>query len=409
MSGSVVHNSKWSKIVEQYLIGSDIVCDAVLRTSSLLKHSVKNEDFRDVKKSFVLRVTLCGIITTILMLLVSCQSTARRYPLPRQIPEPQQSENRTDPLYIRRESARVVPRVPESLPGSIYAATRRPLDLFSDETPNLAGEFITIQIPEDLQFKPQQNGKTGDPKQTKSNDRNSKDPEAAMLDTLSKDISSISHSNTQGWATAKSLKMEIVAVDNGTVYLRGNKTFVDNESSPSRSERGMSRGSGEATLTITAQVKQTAIKGKAVDASELSQVEVVRFDGRKSGSYRADGWDAAISRQVSSYTPDVDSDLERLRQFEGTLSEQQKNLTDRFKALRQEENRFKREQTRMAEKSRNPGREGQMQAPAGQNAGGPGTPAQSPASGLNTATAGANLSDGAAAASKPPSSSGGNP
>jgi hypothetical protein len=407
MRGSAVQNSKWSRLVENYLVGSDIICDGVFRASALLKHSVKNEDFGDYKKSFVLRVTLCGIIATILMLLVSCQSTARRYPLPRQSPEMQRGDSRTDPLYIRRESARVVPRVPESLPGSIYAATRKPLDLFSDETPNLAGEFVTIQIPDDLQFKPQQANKNGDQKQAKGNaERNNKDPEAALIEALSKDIPSISYSNFQGLAATKSLKMEIVAVDNGTVYLRGSKTFIDNEATPTRFEQGANRGSGEAALTITAQVKQTAIKGKAVDASELSQVEVVRFDGRKSGSYRADGWDVAVSRQLSSYTPDVDSDLERLRQYESTLSETQRNLTDRFKALKQEQNRFKREQARVGDKSRNAKNDPQSQAGGSQNAAAPNGTA--PAA-LNNTSPVASQTEAAASESKTPSSSGGNP
>jgi hypothetical protein len=407
MRGSAVQDSKWSRLVENYLIGSDIICDGIVRASAHLKHSVKNEDFGDYKKSFVLRVTLCGIIATILMLLVSCQSTARRYPLPRQSPEMQRGDNRTDPLYIRRESARVVPRVPESLPGSIYAATRKPLDLFSDETPNLAGEFVTIQIPDDLQFKPQQANKNGDQKQGKGNaERNNKDPEAALIEALSKDIPSIAHANTQGLVAAKSLKMEIVAVDNGTVYLRGSKTFIDNEAAPSRMDQGTNRGSDEAALTITAQVKQTAIKGKFVDASELSQVEVLRFDGRKSGSYRADGWDVAVSRQLSSYTPDVDSDLERLRQYETTLSEQQRTLTDRFRALKQEQNRFKREQARAGDRARNAANDPQAQTSGSRNPAGPNeTPPASP----SNAPSAASTTEAAAAATKTPPSSGGNP
>jgi hypothetical protein len=295
--------------------------------------------------------------------------------------------------------------VPESLPGSIYAATRRPLDLFSDETPNLAGEFVTIQIPDDLQFKPQQTNRNGDPKQAKGTEKNNKDSETALLEALSKDIPSIAHSNSQGLAATKSLKMEIVAVDNGTVYLRGSKTFVDNHATPNRLERDQNRGSDEAALTITAQVKQTAIKGKNVDASELSQVEVIRFDGRKSGSYRADGWDVAVSRQLSSYTPDVDSDLELLRQYESTLSEQQRNLTDRFKALKQEQNRFKREQARVGDRTRNPANDPQSQAAGNRSPEGPNASAPL----LNSAAPGSSTAEAASSASKTPSAPGGNP
>jgi hypothetical protein len=415
MRGSAVQDSKWSRLIENYLVGSDIICDGIVRASTHLKHSVKNEDFGNYKKSFVLRVTLCGIIATILMLLVSCQSTTRRYPLPRQSPEVQRVDNRTDPLYIRRESARVAPRVPESLPGSIYAATRKPLDLFSDETPNLAGEFVTIQIPDDLQFKPQLANKSSDSKQTKSSsEKNSKDPENALIEALSKDIPSISHSNSQGLAATKALKMEIVAVDNGTVYLRGSKTFVDYESAPGSMDQGTNRGADEAALTITAQVKQTAIKGKVVDASELSQVEVIRFDGRKSGSYRADGWDVAVSRQLSSYTPDVDSDLERLRQYETTLSEQQRTLTDRFRALKQEQNRFKREQARAGDRSKTAANDPQAQNAGNRNPNAPNETAPAALSNttsaaLNNTSPAVNATEAAAAATKPPPSSGGNP
>jgi hypothetical protein len=199
--------------------------------------------------------------------------------------------------------------------------------------------------------------------------------------------------------------MEIVAVDNGTVYLRGSKTFIGNEATPNRLERAANRSSDEAALTITAQVKQTAIKGKNVDASELSQVEVIRFDGRKSGSYRADGWDVAVSRQLSSYTPDVDTDLELLRQYESTLSEQQRNLTDRFKALKQEQVRFKREQARAGDRTRNTANDPQSQAAGNRGAEGPNATAPL----QNSAAPGTSTAEAASAASKTPSAPGGNP
>lgn len=327
----------WNGLVDRYLACSDALCEGAALSAQSAKKALRDEDFRDLRASPVLRITICGIIVTLCWLLVSCHTTGRRLPLP---PHGGQAiaglGSRTEPLYVRRDQARIVPRVPESSSGSIYAESRQPLNLFSEDGASVPGDFVTVMIPPELRFSPEKKQKSG---ATKGDGRAARgqSPDAGLAETLETDVAALSSDNGALLEPVTSIKMEIAGVDGGTAFLRGTKSFAGVAgANRSRSE--------QIDLLMTAAVPVSAIRGRTIQATDVYQIEVTRADGQRPGTYRTDGWDPVVSRSLSGYAPDLGTDYEQLRLFENRLSEQQKNLSERFQALKREQQRFKREQ-----------------------------------------------------------------
>lgn len=326
----------WNGIVDRYLACSDALCEGAALSAQSAKKALRDEDFRDLRASPVLRITICGIILTLCWLLVSCQTTGRRLPLPHGGQAIAGLGSRTEPLYVRRDQARIVPRVPESSSGSIYAESRQPLNLFSEDGASVPGDFVTVMIPPELRFSPEKKQKSG---ATKGDGRAARgqSPDAGLAETLETDVAALSSDNGIDIGPVTSIKMEIAGLDGGTAFLRGTKSFAGVAgANRSRSE--------QIDLLMTAAVPVSAIRGRTVQATEVYQIEVTRADGQRPGTYRTDGWDPVVSRSLSGYAPDLGTDFEQLRLFENRLSEQQKNLSERFQALKREQQRFKREQ-----------------------------------------------------------------
>jgi hypothetical protein len=342
-------SKRWELMVDRYLGASDLVCETAVKAAHGLRTNVQEEDFLDMKKSFVLKVTICGIIVTLCLLLVSCQSSGGRLPLPPQGAMGMHSDNRIDPLYVRRDTARIVPRTPESNSGSIFAETQRPLNLFGEDIPTQPGEFITVQIPPELQFKASSGQDSKDSKsKASSGNPQSGDAQAAaensIIGALQTDIATLASFNSINATPLTSIKMEIIGIDGSTVYLRGSKSYRGSAQGP------QSQGD-EANIILTASIPVAAVRGRTVAATDLSQIEITRLEGGRPGIYRTDGWDSFVSRQLSGYSPDLGPDLDRLREFESNLALQQRNLNERFKALKQEQQRYKGEKSRAAKLS----------------------------------------------------------
>jgi hypothetical protein len=327
------NNFDWNCLVDRYLSCTDFCFERATTAATRVSQAVRDEDFRDLRQSLVLRITLCGIAITLGLLLVSCQTVGRRYPLPHQGAHGVGTEQRQDPLYVRRESTTIVPRHPEAHSGSIYAETRQPLNLFSDEASLLPGDFLTVTIPPELRYVPAQAEGT-----QKSSAKNpgaaGKDPgDSDLKKAMTTDIKSLVRDPGMGQEPMTKIKMEIAGIDGGTVFLKGTRSFLNARSGP-----------GGANLHLTASAPISALRGRAIDASDLQRIEITRLDGDLSGNYRTDGWDAFVSRSLSGYAPDLGPDLERLQSFEDQLTQQQKVLTERFQSLKQEQARFRREQ-----------------------------------------------------------------
>lgn len=334
----------WAQIVDCYVACADQVTDHVVRISRSLHRSVKEENFEDLRNSFVLKVTLLGIFVLFGLLLSSCQTGPRRLPLPPPSAHlPAQTSEKGESLYVRRATPQIRPLHEGSETGSIYADSRRPVQLFSDQARPLPGDYLTVVVPTELVFqnpaasagneKGPQSAATRPPPGSDRGKTGATDEDLKELLELARaqpeELSALRLLQQQDTGR---FKAQIVGIDpDGTAYIKAVREFTT------------PNGQGSA-LTLTGRVPLTSITPSGVSATDLTQIELTVLENGMPGLYRAAGWDPVIARKMAGFLPDLKGELDTIRSLEQRIRNQQRNLTDRFRNLRREQGRFKREQ-----------------------------------------------------------------
>jgi hypothetical protein len=339
------HLPKWGQIVDQYVLCADQLTNHLMRIWCSLRRSVKEENFEDLRNSFVLKVTIAGICVLFAVLLCSCQTGPRRLPLPPPSAHlPSQTTEKGDSLYVRRTTPQIKLQHEGSQSGSIFADSRRPVNFFSDQSRPLAGDFLTVAVPPELLFrKPEQslnNGKTSQQSNPGGAAASARKKNGATTD---EDVTEIIELATAQADTLSSLRMlqqqdrtqfkaQIVGIDpDGTAFIKSVHEFASPDGRSS-------------SLTLTGRLPLSKITALGISAADLSQIELTLLEDGTPSLYQTSGWDPVVARKMSGYLPDLKNDLDTFRSLEQRIRNQQRNLTDRYRNLRREQGRFKREQ-----------------------------------------------------------------
>lgn len=335
---------KWEQALDLFVACADRSFDTSAKIFKSLKQALWEEDFKDIERSFVFKVTIVGIVFTLGVVLMSCQSTARRLPIPSANISGSTQKQDSENVYVKRDSMQILPKETSSEHGSIYAANRRPLNLFSEDAPQLPGDSVVIQIPEQLLFKPQSKKENGKDRQALTpTEKGKPKTDEEILKLLNTNPAQLASSDQSTDSPIQELKVQIIGIDqSGRVFLKGVKQFSGLASKDGR----------DSSIMLTASIPATALKSKNILATDLSQIEVSTLRDGKASLYQTDGWDLVVSRKLAGYAPDLDDDMQKLKEFQDEVTNEQQSLTQRFRSLKAEQSRFKKEQADFFEKMR---------------------------------------------------------
>lgn len=382
---------KWECAVEWYLLKVDTAHSSRLKNSELLRTSYNNFREKIVQEHIsrnkflnhvlfsqdssktLLQLTMLGIIISFTILLLSCQTIQRPQgenpnaalvspgvtpPQALDTPAAKRWDNggskrELERLYLKKDELVIQETETGSSTGSIWADSREPRSLLFEATPNKEGQTITIMIPEELQFDPRnqstQASRDKNAKQAGKDDRGN-----ARGDTDSKKANADSPQN-QGLNLSdpyesspslqiaqrpiKTFKMQIVGFEpSGDVFLRGMRKYAG--------ENGE-----EQTTMVLAKVPRRALNGFELDARELTDVVINEGLGNRSREYSASGWDDMVSRRLSGFMPDINSEMSSLDSLREEIKTAQTALREQSKANEMERERMRKERDRMAAQS----------------------------------------------------------
>ena len=306
----------WFTTVDKYLNSIEYAIDKGNSTTKKMSHALDNIP-EPTSKKFVVRFTILFVVLALIIFFASCtKAHAQIIPSTQDLPLPSSKaielnnqknqlsqEKEQERFFIKREKLQIKMKEPGSTTGSIWADSSQPKSLATEYQPTRTGEIVTVNIPEDLQFKPQE--------QTGNNNSNQKyDP-------------------------IKNLKFEVVGFEpGGDVFLRGTKNYVG--------ESGEQKN-----IMIMAKMPQRNLNKFEIDAKDLTQVAVTNSNNGMVSEYAAAGWDLTVSRQLSGYAPDLNAGIAALDGQKKELEVQQKALKDQQKAITEEADRLKKDRNRL--------------------------------------------------------------
>jgi len=227
----------------------------------------------------------------------------------------------------------------------MWADSRQPRDLWGEQRPSRVGEVINVTIPEDLRYVAvgksdstkasnavAQKGETPTP----SGAAGAADKTAAAGNSGSSDGVPSDSAGISAAEPAKDLRMEIVAIEStGDVYLRGVREYNGQ--------------SGRRMVAVNAKVPRRVLRNHTLDARELTSVNVNEdFDGVQS-DYQAPGWDRVVSRKLSGYVPDVNSELSSVEDARKDLENARKTFKSQQQAVTEERERMLKDRARFAQ------------------------------------------------------------
>ncbi len=273
----------------------------------------------------IIKLTLLFLFLAIIIFLVSCQ-TNRNNPYGKRVGYSQFSKNQPnaflgksllktsgsnekgkEQLYIKRELKSIKQKETGSTSGSIWADSASPKNLITEFKPSRPGDFVTVNIPEDLQYKADAAAPAATPGQTP----------AAKVEPV------------------KSMKFEVAGIEpGGDVYLRGSKTYTD--------ENGEQRN-----IMVLAKLPRKNINNTEINAKDLTEVAVDENLNGAGSNYSTTGWDQTVSRKVSGYSPDLSAQTAKFDAEKKELDVQKKALADQQKALTEGNDRLKKDRQRL--------------------------------------------------------------
>lgn len=347
---------RWESALEWYLLKTDQWNKRIELKWTGLQGQLSRFSDRPQNSRKMLQLTISGLIITFTVLLFSCQTIGPR-PAPR-LPQTRlfdgpRSDRDIDQLYLRRDEFVIRNKESGSNTGSIWADSSDPRVLFNEPAPSKEGQTVTVLIPEELQFNPRNAmEKTSE----KSKDKKEKKAQETAKDDLKfTDPDTMSPALQLTQAPIKSLKMQIVGFEpGGDVYLRGTKRYKS--------------ANGEDNMTmILAKVPRRALTGFEVDARELTDVAVNEDWGGKTKEYSAPGWDETVSRRLSGFTPDLQSELGAVDELRDEIRNAQNILREQAKANELERERVRKDRERLTQQSSSLGAAQSNSAPQNSN------------------------------------------
>lgn len=273
------------------------------------------------------QITFVLLLFSLVIFLASCQTRnnnqygnrVNSVPLPNMQPKPMLSNgimNKGDfnkgqeQLYIKREQKSIKQRESGSSTGSIWADSSSPKSLVTEFKPSKPGDVVTVNIPENLQFKPDANTQAGSTAQNQNAQNQKVEP-------------------------VKSFKFEVVGIEpGGDVYLRGVKNYT--------SDNGEQRN-----VVVMAKVPRRNINDSEINAKDLTEVAVNENVNGMQSDYASTGWDPVVSRKISGYAPDATAQLATLNAEKKDIETQKKSLAEQKKSLDAESERIKKDRKRL--------------------------------------------------------------
>ncbi|WP_186647602.1 hypothetical protein [Fluviispira vulneris] len=323
----------WFSTIDKYLNSVEYAFDKGNTTSKKVS-SAFDKIPEPTSKKIVLRLTILFAIIAMIIFFSSCAPN-RVYaqnlpirPLVGNINGPQNNNEdlkieKNNPvdiprgqeqLFIKRENLSIKTREAGSSSGSIWTDSMQPKSLATEYQPSHVGETITVNIPDDLQFKDSPN-----PAQPPAGGAAPATPPASG----------------QKYDQVKSMKFEIVGFEpGGDVYIRGTKNYI--------SDTGESKN-----ILIMAKLPQRSLNKFEVDAKEITQIAINENSNGQSSEYSAAGWDMTVSRKLSGYAPDMNTTIAALDGQKKELETQRNALKEQQKALKNDEERIKKDRSRL--------------------------------------------------------------
>lgn len=310
---------KWNRLVDTYLDFSDEFF-ATVRSARKRSQSIATESaFIQPESKVMMKFTLVGLFVVFMLVLVSCQ-------IPPQVPNQgrtpffPQGDRQPEQIYVKRDSQTIRPAESGSKTGSLWNAAQSPRQLFVEPRPDSVGQVVTVNIPDDLQFRLGQEEGGGDEKNEGNVDVSNKMTTAA----------------SRVAEPMKSFKMTIVGIEpTGDVYLRGSRSY--------KSE------GRDKNVTVFAKVPRRALSTFEVDAKQLSEVAVTEEGPQIAGraEYATPGWDQMVSRKLAGFVPDVAAENRAIEEARADLMQFQKSLNDRRKDMDSEAQRVQKDRERL--------------------------------------------------------------
>lgn len=279
----------------------------------------------ELKSKWLIRITFLLLFLVFIIFLTSCQmgdqyrNRVGYTPLPKGqasnslAPQPSFNGNKRfdkgqEQLYLKREQINIKQKEIGSSSGSIWADSAAPKNLMTEFKPSKPGDFVTVQIPENLQYKPEQNAQANNAAGANSN---------------------------QQAEPVKSMKFEVVGMEpGGDVFLRGTKNYT--------SENGEQRN-----IVVMAKVPRRSINSSEINAKDLTEVAVNENLNGAPSNYSTVGWDQVVSRKIANYTPDLSAQITQLDGQKKEIETQKKALADQQKSLADEAERLKKDRKRL--------------------------------------------------------------
>lgn len=316
--------STLDKYVDTYLLHVDNMFNFFVSTKAQIDDGNSEGSWVNPRSSSLLKFTLFGLFFVFVCMLASCKTVPVKAPITVSPRSNMVSDKKPETLYIRRDESKIQNRETGSATGSIYADNDGSRDFFSDEARLKVGDYVNVQIPKELQFNHAPNSSTGDlNKGASAADIKLSDPFAV--------------GGAGGNSTPLSqFKMQVVSIDDfGNAFLRGNRNYS--------STQGEHR-----EVDLTARAPRKTITNYEVGADKLDSVKVAENKTGNYSDYVSTSWDQIISRKIAGYTPDLDSEVEKLESIKQEMVIAQNNLRDRSKALNEEKERMKKDRERIA-------------------------------------------------------------
>jgi hypothetical protein len=329
----------WDGVVDSYLAQIDRAVASVGRLRRKGEEISFSHELVEPNSKLLLRVTVGALVLVFAIVLCSCTTPQQgvgdpSQPVPVKKREPVQLPSKGgEQLYVKRDSVIIKKRETGSHTGSLWADTKPPRSLYSEEKPSRTGEVVVVTIPEALRYSAPAPSAGGAGKAGAA---------AGGKDTGGKEMVMTDPSTVGvlGSSTAEPLTeipMEIVAIEpTGDVFLRGTREYTTNQGTDRK-------------VSLMAKVPRRALTGYSIDAKQLTAITVHEdFEGNVS-DYAANGWDKVVSRKLAGFVPDLNAELATLEDVRAELAANQKALREQQNGIREERERLLKERVRLQE------------------------------------------------------------
>jgi flagellar basal body L-ring protein FlgH len=324
----------WDGVVDLYLAQIDRAVASVSRLQRKSGELSLSHELVEPNSKLLLKVTIGALVLVFAIVLCSCAATnpgpVEPQPHPVRQREPMRLPSKGgEQLYVKRESVLIKKRETGSHTGSLWADTKPPRSLYSEERPSRTGEVVVVTIPESLRYSAPA-AAAGSAAKGATDGKDAGGKGTTMTDPNSVGI--------LGASTAEPLTeipMEIVAVEpTGDVFLRGTREYQTNQGTDRK-------------VSVMAKIPRRALTGYTVDAKQLTAITVHEdFEGNVS-DYAANGWDKVVSRKISGFVPDLNAELATLEDVRAELAANQKALREQQNGVREERERLLKERARL--------------------------------------------------------------